>query len=285
MEAANINRRQVGWFAKNFLCGYARVYLERDEAGDREKACSLLNQALEIYRKMNAKKDIEKIEAILLNIEKGRPTTWETKPAGLVATGYAALDRLLYGGIRPSSVLALTSPSCEERDSLIKSFLETGAKKGEPTFYLTIDPSLAGFLAEEFPSNFYLLVCNPQAEAIIKSSPNLSILKGIENLTNIGIALTSAIRKLDPSLKGSRRICISLISDALLQHGPVQIRRWLTELLTQLKSAGFTTLAIIDPQMHPSEQLHAILGLFDGEVNIREAETDKEPTRFLKSKG
>ena len=176
--------------------------MERNQEGDREKASNLLNQALEIFQKMNAKKEIEKVEAILTNLEKGRVVTWETKTVSLVATGYAVLDKLLYGGIYPNFAVALTSPSCEERDSLIKSFLETGAKKGEPTFYLTIDPSLAGFLAEEFPSNFYLFVCNPQAEAIIKSSPNLSILKGIENLTNIGIALTSAIRKLDPSLKG-----------------------------------------------------------------------------------
>jgi KaiC/GvpD/RAD55 family RecA-like ATPase len=167
---------------------------------------------------------------------------------------------------------------------LIRSFLETGAKKGEPTFYLTIDPTLAGFLHQDFPSNFNLFVCNPQAETIIKSSPNVFLLRGVENLTNISIALTSSIRKLESSKKTSRRICIGLISDALLQHGPVQTRKWLTELLTQLRSAGFTTLAIIDPQMHQSEQLHAILGLFEGEVNIREAETDQGLVRFLKVK-
>jgi hypothetical protein len=180
--------------------------------------------------------------------------------------------------------VALTSPSCDERDSLIKSYLETGAKKGEPTFYLATDPGLAGFLPEEYPSNFYLFVCNPQAEAIVKSAPNVFTLKGVENLTNINIALTQAIRKLDPTQKSPRRVCLGLVSDVLLQHGTVQTRKWLTELLTQLRSAGFTTLAVIDPQMHPSEQLHAILGLFDGEVNIREAETKKGLARFLKVK-
>ena len=105
-------------------------------------------------------------------------------------------------------------------------------------------------------------------------------LKGVENLTEISIALASAIRRLDPSQKGSRRICISLISDVLLQHHAVETRRWLTALLTKLKSEGFTTSAVIDPQVHPSEELHAILGLFDGEINIREKETG----RYLKIK-
>jgi len=50
-------------FAKMVLCEYARAYLERDQEGDREKAHNLLNQALEIFQKIGAKKDIEKIVA------------------------------------------------------------------------------------------------------------------------------------------------------------------------------------------------------------------------------
>ena len=95
---------------------------------------------------------------------------------------------------------------------------------------------------------------------------------------------TSTIRKLDPSLKGPRRICVDLVSDVLLQHHAVQTRRWLNSLITELKSIGFTTLAVVDPQMHPSEELHAILGLFEGEINIYEKETDKGSEKFLKIK-
>jgi predicted ATPase/KaiC/GvpD/RAD55 family RecA-like ATPase len=283
-EFENSRRWHVRAYARRFLSEYARVYLERDKEGDRQKACNLLNQALEVFQKMNAKREIEKTETLLLNIEKGRPVAWEEKATGFVATGYMALDRLLYGGLHLGFSVALTSPSCDERDTLIKSFLETGARKGEPTFYLATDPSLAGLLAEEFPSAFYLFVCNPQAEAKVKTAPNVFTLKGVESLTNINIALTQAIRKLDPAPKTPRRICIGLLSDLLLQHGPLQTRKWLTELITQLRSAGFTTLAVIDPLMHSSEQLHAVLGLFDGEVNIREAETDQGTARFLKIK-
>jgi hypothetical protein len=37
------------------------MYLQRNDKGDKEKAHSLLNQALKIYQKMDAKKKIEKI--------------------------------------------------------------------------------------------------------------------------------------------------------------------------------------------------------------------------------
>jgi hypothetical protein len=47
---------------------------------------------------------------------------------------------------------------------------------------------------------------------------------------------------------------------------------------------GFTTLAVIDPQMHPSEELYAILGLFEGEIDIYEKEIEKGVGKFLKIK-
>ena len=55
-------RQWFGYFlAKFLLYEYARVYLERDQPGDKEKAGKLLNQALETLVKMGAKKDIENV--------------------------------------------------------------------------------------------------------------------------------------------------------------------------------------------------------------------------------
>jgi tetratricopeptide (TPR) repeat protein/tRNA A-37 threonylcarbamoyl transferase component Bud32 len=54
------------WYVYQFaelLYEYGVMYLERNEEGDKEKAYSLLNQALEIYQKTDAKKKIEKIIA------------------------------------------------------------------------------------------------------------------------------------------------------------------------------------------------------------------------------
>jgi KaiC/GvpD/RAD55 family RecA-like ATPase len=283
-EGELINARQwyTYWFVKFFLCEYARVYMERDQQGDREKARDLLNQALGIFQKMGAKRDIEATEAKLMRLE-GRQLA-ESKPVGYVATGYVDLDRLLNGGIPSNCAVVLTSPSCSERDLLIKSFLETGANQGEVAFYVAINPGSARTLAEEYPSSFWLFVCNPQADAIVKDAPNVTKLKGVENLTEVSIALTSAIRKLDPSVRGTKRICLGLVSDVLLQHHAVQTRRWLAGLIPELQSEGFTTLALIEPQVHPSEELHAILGLFEGEISLYEKETEKGMERFLRIK-
>jgi tetratricopeptide (TPR) repeat protein/KaiC/GvpD/RAD55 family RecA-like ATPase len=271
------------WFARMVLCEYSHAYLERNEEGDKEKARSLLNRALGMFRKMGAKKDIEKVEAKMTCLETGQAAQ-KPMSMGHVATGYADLDKLLYGGIPATYAVALASPSCDERDLLIRNFLEAGAKNGEVTFYVTMNPGTAKALAEEFQSNFHLFICNPQADTIVKSTPNVVKLKGVENLTDISIALTSAIRKLDPSLKGPRRACIGLVSDVLLQHHTVQTRRWLTGLIPELQSEGFTTLAVMDPEIHPPEEVRAISGLFEGEVSLYEKETEKGLERFLKIK-
>jgi len=54
------------WYVYQFaelLYEYGLMYLERNGEGDIEKAHNLLNQALEIFQKMGAKKEIEKIIA------------------------------------------------------------------------------------------------------------------------------------------------------------------------------------------------------------------------------
>lgn len=203
---------------------------------------------------------------------------------GRISTGHSVLDDLLFGGIPENYAVVLSSPSCDEQDSLVNRFLEVGVENGEATLYATTNPGEAKNYAEKFQSSFYLLLCNPQADAIVKDLPNVTKLKGVQNLTEISIALTSAIHKLDSSRKSSRRICIDLISDVLLQHHAVQTRKWLDSLLPELKSRGFTTLAVMNPYMHSPQEVQAIVGLFEGEISLYENESLGGPKKFLRIK-
>jgi len=62
-EDIDLRRWSAYWFANRVLMEYARVYLERDQEGDRERAHKLLDEALEIFQKIGAKGDIERIIA------------------------------------------------------------------------------------------------------------------------------------------------------------------------------------------------------------------------------
>jgi KaiC/GvpD/RAD55 family RecA-like ATPase len=220
------------------------------------------------------------IQPLTITVQPAKPE-YETL-AGRVPTGYEDLDALLFGGIPERCAMILSSPSTEERDRLVKRFVRTGLATGETVFDVTTDPLDVNSITETHPSNFYQFICNLQAESTAQNSPNHYWLKGVENLTDIDIALTKAFRTLNTSVPAARRICFEIISDALLQHHAVNTRRWLKALLPTLKSKGFTILATINPKMHSQEEVEAILGIFEGEIRMTEKETAQGTEQTLR---
>ncbi len=287
LKALGTRKWHVHAFARYGLYEFAQVYLDRNHAGDAEKARDLLIEALEIFERMGAKKWIEKtkqklnLTGITPETSLSRPMPTQVLPTN-IKLGYEDLDRLLPGGIPATYSIVLTSPSCDERDMLVKSFLETGAREEEATFHIVARPSGTNKLAETHKSNFYLFMCNPEANAIVESLPNVFKLKGIENLNDLNIALASAFRKLPQHPLKPRRACIEILSDVLLQHHTVQTRRWLNALIPRLKSKGFTTLAVMDPGMHSPQEVRGVLDLFEGEINIYEKQTARGFEKLLR---
>ena len=198
---------------------------------------------------------------------------------GRVPTGHEHLDNLLLGGIPKDYAVILTSPSCDERDELITRFLEAGAEQGQITFSVTTKVADLENLQKKPQANLYLFVCNPQADETVERQSNVFTLKGVESLTALNIALTSALRKLET--REVSRCCIQIISDVLLQHKALQTRKWLSVLLTELRSRGFITLAVIDPKMHSTQEVRAVLDVFDGEINIHKRKDNSHFHTFL----
>lgn len=187
-----------------------------------------------------------------------------------IKTGFQDLDNLLFGGIPVNSAVILTSISSDERDLLVKRFLEAGAKEGNTTLCVIVDPEGVRSLAEEYPENFHVLACNARMDEALEKLPNVLKAAGVENLTEVNIALESMLNDIGKAKEDEGRACLEILSDILLEHGAVQTRKWLSRLIPELRSKGFTTLAVVNPQMHAPEQLHAILDMFEGEISIYE---------------
>jgi KaiC/GvpD/RAD55 family RecA-like ATPase len=217
---------------------------------------------------------------ITITVQPAQPTV-HVLP-GRVSSGFDELDDLMGGGIPEKYAIVLASTSSDERSLLTTRFLEAGAEAGEITFHITGEAGSGKALAEKYPSNFYLFLCNPRSDTMMPSLPNVVKLKGIENLTEIDIAVTKAFRTLNLSATGARRASIEIVSDVLLQHHAVITRKWLSALLADFKSRGFTAMAVIDQNMHPAEESQAITGLFDGEIRVTERETSKGAEKVLR---
>ncbi|MGB9134511.1 MAG: ATPase domain-containing protein [Candidatus Bathyarchaeia archaeon] len=206
-----------------------------------------------------------------------KPITVDVKEVVLtnrVSSGFKDLDTLLLGGIPRMYAVVLMSISCDETKLLINRFIEKGANEGEITVLITVEGSRWERLAAEHP-NFNLFLCNPQAESPAKTLPNVVKIRGVENLTDVSIPIISTLRKFGAPNSNPRRICIEILSDILLQHHAVQTRKWLIGLISELKSKGFTILAVVNPQMHNTEEVQAVIDVFDGEIRVYEKAEQK----------
>jgi uncharacterized repeat protein (TIGR01451 family) len=273
--------------AHSGVCDYASNCL--DMRGTRLDSYGTTN--LGITLRANQKGVFILAPKVFYTTQLGRQTSVKVAPASIrvsetilpnrIGTGFQDLDNLLLGGIPKSYAVILTSISCDERDLLIKRYIEAGLNEDQVTFYIGIGAASLRSLAEEFQSDFFIFLCNPKASEELGDLPNVYKLGGVENLTGINIGLESVLHNLTESKEQSKRACIEILSDVLLQHGAVQTRRWLSGLIPELRSRGFTTLGVINPRMHASEETHALLDLFEGEITLYEKET-QDLTKYIR---
>jgi uncharacterized repeat protein (TIGR01451 family) len=196
-----------------------------------------------------------------------------------VPTGTAELDSLLLGGIPEGYAVALTGPPSDKRSLLVKNFLEAGTQREQTTFHVTYEP--AGLETLFKKPSFYLFVVNPNPKTKVADQPNIYKLRSKTDLNNLNIALAKAYRSLSSPLEGPKRACLEIVSDILLHYNADITRKWLAELINDLGQKGFTILAVIDSLMHPKDQLHAILGLLEGEISIIESESGLKCKEFV----
>jgi KaiC/GvpD/RAD55 family RecA-like ATPase len=183
------------------------------------------------------------------------------------STGTHELDSLILGGIPNDYSIVLTGSPTDERDYLVKNFLHEGIIDDEIVFFVTTEADdLENFIQNP---NFFLFLCNPKPKSKIPDLPNIYKLRSKTDLTNLSISLAKVSRNIDTSK--NKRFCIGNISDVLITHKAEATRRWVSELITDLVSKGFTILGIMDPNMHPSDQAIAVINLFDGEINITQS--------------
>jgi KaiC/GvpD/RAD55 family RecA-like ATPase len=182
-----------------------------------------------------------------------------------ISTGTQELDSLLLGGIPNEYAVVLLSSPCDERELIENNFLKAGIKEGI-SFYVTTEANNPQHLLEN--PNFYLFLCNPKPKNKVPDLPNVYKLQGKTDLNNLGIALTKAYRSLSQNLVHPKRICIEILSEVLEDYGSKITRKWISDLITNYGAKGFTMLAVINPRMHASEDLYAVLDLFDGEISL-----------------
>ena len=207
-----------------------------------------------------------KFNQVSITVHKAQPK-FEVLP-DRIPTGLMELDRLLIGGIPKNHAVVLTGSPCDEKEMIVKNFLKAGTDE-EIIFYISTEADGLEDLLHK--PNFFLFLCNPKPKIQVPDLPNVYKLQSKTDLTNLGIVLAKAYRSIDQSVD-RKRICIEILSDVLMNQGVKTTRKWISDLIADLGAKGFTMLAVMNSTMHPTDQVNAVLDLFDGEINITQSD-------------
>jgi KaiC/GvpD/RAD55 family RecA-like ATPase len=208
------------------------------------------------------------------------PPIPKEKTVGKISLGTSEIDQLLLGGIPEHYAVVLTGSPSDEREIIIKNFLEEGTKEDQITFFVSTEAIGLKNLLDD--PNFYLFLCNPKPKSKVPDLPNVYKLRSKTDLTNLSISLAKAFRKIEASK--NKRVCIEIVSDVLLEYGAKATRKWISELTTDLSSKGFTIFAVIDLSIHTSEQANAVINLFDGEIELAQTGDPLECKKSIRVK-
>jgi len=188
---------------------------------------------------------------------------------GRVSTGYARLDEALQGGFLAGSAIVLSAPASDEVPILLRRFLEADPV----SLLITRSLSSAEPILGNKPDGLKCLVCSDKP---VPPAQNTLPGKGIENLTELNIVITETINALHAS-----RLAVQFLSDVLLRHKALQTRKWLSELLDKFRAKNITTLVLLNPLMHSSEEVQAIVDLFNGNIELIEKQVEGQLRKSL----
>ena len=191
----------------------------------------------------------------------------------VLPTGYRALDEMLYGGLPVGSSIVLTGPPCDEKNIILRRFIETNLLSSRSCIFISTSLDRVQNLLSKYDRYLHVILCNPQAEITAAAFPQVSKLKTLDSLTQLNIEYDNAVKT---CISKPAVLCLEILDDMLLEHH-YSTRRWLMDILGRSKTNQMTCLAALNPAMHPAEESQAVLETFDGHLDLYEAEIQVRP--------
>jgi KaiC/GvpD/RAD55 family RecA-like ATPase len=191
----------------------------------------------------------------------------------VLPTGYKGLDEMLYGGLPVGSSIVLTGPPCDEKNMILRRFIETSLLSNRSCIFISTSLDRVQHLLSKYDRSLHVILCNPQAETTAAAFPHVSKLKTLDSLTQLNLEYDNAVKMIagKPAV-----LCLEVLDDVLLEHH-FSTRRWLMDILGRSKANQITCLAALNPAMHAASESQAVLETFDGHLDLYEAEIQVRP--------
>ncbi len=206
--------------------------------------------------------------------------------------GIKVIDSLIEGGIPRKTSVAVQGPSGNEKYDLALSFLKEGIQKGEAVIVAlsSVSPEefkrgmlAVGIDAEDLMKKRLLRIIDwysHKEKAIIDIEEDKGVLRCSIDLINVGIAFSRAIADLDESTE--KRAVVEILSPALNEYDIQKVYGFAQSTKAKLEKMGFTSLFLVEKEMHDGVTLSTLLQPFDGVIDI---ERTREGDRIVRKVG
>jgi len=216
---------------------------------------------------------------VLFESKLAPPGPKKETPPSLISTGYPPLDEALAGGLPVRYSVLLLSPSCDERDLMVRKILASACADLKQAYYLSCDFARASEFASRAHKDVHVL--SPHAERLKAYHSRVFEIPGIENLSELNISLADILERIISHEKEDRLMVIDILSDVLLRYKAANTHRWLSEFIAKRKTQQFTLLAMLNPLIVSEADVQTISESFDGILSIYERDVKGIPKRFL----
>src|SRR2546422_225046 len=193
-------------------------------------------------------------------------------------TGVPGFDAMVQGGLPVGSSVVLQGPPGQEKLRFALMFLAEGLKSGGSGLVVTSSQSPDAVIAElrELGVNLDSVTNENRLRVVDWYSWSEETVQDIEDrgifirsssdLTNLGVALSRAIAALTGG--GSRRAVIELLSPATSSYEVTQVYAFAQSAKRKFDRHQFTSLALLEKEMHSGAQLTTLHQPFDGVIEI-----------------
>src|SRR5712691_3021612 len=193
-------------------------------------------------------------------------------------TGVAGFDAMVQGGLPVGSSVVLQGPPGQEKLRFALIFLAEGLKSGGSGLVVTSSQSPEAVIAElrELGVNLDSVTNENRLRVVDWYSWSEETVQDIEDrgivirssvdLTNLGVALSRAIAALTGG--EPRRAVIELLSPATSSYEVTQVYAFAQSAKRKFDRHQFTSLVLLEKEMHSGAQLTTLHQPFDGVIEI-----------------
>ncbi len=200
--------------------------------------------------------------------------------------GVPAIDALLRSGLESDATIILEGPAIVEKEILSSLFLKKGLEEGGCAVVVstlrspeTIKKDLVsvGVDVEAADSEGRLIIVDwytRHVRRVIGIEESGSLVSMSNDLTNLAVGIDVALKR--SASFPTKRLMLDMVSPTIIVEGFDRVREFLDAVKAKLKNAKCMGLILLNPEMHPPEDVSIIEDIYDGTIQITRSVEDGE---------